>query len=509
MLRLESFLRWFSGLTLALFLVAAVMRGSVNPAGAHGHRQMDTLGMSLAWALDFRREGLSAVASSLLHPRILQRSLSSGVNASEFPLLNFLTFPGFILAGPHGGAFLATLFVLLVNVLAATRFLPRLFRSLGHEIPDWQAWIAYLAVASVEFQLAIAMPEGLAFPLLIAGLALLLESRLLAAVIALALAVAVKPTAVVGFLVLAAAWPAMDRARRARGLLVLGAALLFPAWWYAVHAGELRALGGGGPQIFAPARLAPLERLAEVGAWGSLRLVARQIHEWQFPIFTGWLWVALALVHAQAALVAFLAGLIGVILMDGAHLWNHAYYFFGAGAISLVVIARILARTLEKQRAVHLLCLALLLWGGVYGVRNQIWVFARTAPEAWWRQADQVRALLEPDADLVTDDRDLCPTKLFFAGRTGTIAQELSTICRGEGFRARKINFLVDHDTWLAHAADRGSCLAQSRLLGEVRSAFARWRVLSWGPALTSVQPVAASSEPSKSSEGRSSSRRN
>jgi hypothetical protein len=262
--------------------------------------------------------------------------------------------------------------------------------------------------------------------------------------------------------------------------LALGAALIFPAWWYAVHVPAILALRDG-PQIFAVGKFAPFAKLAEVGLAGGVALIWRQLNQWQFPIFTGLLWVPVVLATDRRLFLGLIAMLLGAIALDGAHIWEHAYYFFGASLMSLILIGRALARLARfESRAVRVwvrgFCVFSLVWGLAYGIRNNVWVTART--QDWWTLAAPIREALPGAGHLVTDDVTLTPTKLLLMGRTGTIGTgRLADICRMPGYRDISPNlvYVIDRETYDREKLQDRSCLALGVLLQSARTEFGEW----------------------------------
>ena len=126
--------------------------------------------MSIAFAEQFRERGFAAL-DFLIYPRILQRGFLDGVNASEFPLLNVIGGVGFLISSnPWVGVFLTSLMILLLNLYVAYSCLPRLLRAWKVEVSGAICLLFWFAGSTLASQSNVVMPEGIAFPLVIAGI---------------------------------------------------------------------------------------------------------------------------------------------------------------------------------------------------------------------------------------------------------------------------------------------------------------------------------------------------
>lgn len=471
-----------SAILLSFYLGSAAYRAWINPSGAHGQRQLDTAGMSLALALDFQSEGGHAFYRSAFFPRILNRGLSSGVNAVEFPVLNLLTAPFFFL-GPHWGNFLSSLGILILNLIVGLIFVPRWLALWGASLPRIVGTLIYFSIPSIESQAVVVMPEGLSFPLLVIGATWFCEDlshgflQCFKGIALLGLAIAVKPTASIGLLAVVGYLVVTKRKRTEVFLACFGLvlALLFPGWWYGIHVQEILKQVDG-LQIFARAKFEPFSKLQEVGFWGAIQLGVRQINLWQFPIYTGMVWVAWAMIREKFLLTLLCASLLAAISLDGAHIWHHAYYFFGAGLVSLSLMAKWCSAGKGKWGELYF---TLICWGVLYGVRTNIWVASRT-PD-WWSLAQAMRVETPPEAHWISDDT-VDPTKLFFMGKRGEgVGEQVVEICRSPEYRDRSIIFIVDD--WIPRSKTGSQdCLAQSQVLKEYATPFSKWRLSLWEP---------------------------
>lgn|GEM_PF-3559243 len=417
--------RWFKSLFGALAIVyfaTSLLRFVVHPSGSHTHRQSDTIGMSMEFAQDLKERGLVAL-DFIAYPKILQKGLKDGINASEFPLLGFLTGPFFLVGKPELGIFISCLSLLLFNFFTAGFFLPRFLSFYGVKISGSSALLLYLATATLAHQTNVLMPEGLAFPMLLMGMTLLLEAdrnrrryflELIPGIILCNLAIAVKPTVILGlgaYLIIA----------RAGAIGPILASLILTLFWYAFHVKAILAFAQG-PQIFAQAQFSPVDRLREVGFSRLGLLMSRETFNGQFPMFTGWLWIACAVWKKEWKIIlAYVVALVAAIALDGNHIIFHSYYFIGTSFFALILIARVLAET-RNHSGLHLALTLTLIWGAAYSIRENVWTWARDSDyfrKSQWETAEKARALIPKTAHLVTDDGPY-PLKLLLIGRSGT-----------------------------------------------------------------------------------------
>jgi hypothetical protein len=448
--------------------------------------------MSLVFAEEMKTRGPAAL-DFLLYPKLLRRGLSSGVNATEFPLLNLATGPLF-LAGPRPGVFLSCLLVLALNLWAAARFLPRLLEAWGAPTPVGVCLLLWFGIECLSGQSAIFMPEGAAFPLTLMGVVHLLDpsggkGRIAAGAALCGIGLAVKPTMV---LVLgAAAFLPLVREGHRRRWIPLGAgfllSLVLPAWWYGFHAARIRAVADG-PQYFAPATFSPLAKFAEVGWADGTGLVLREALSGQFPLFTGWLFLIVALLLKERRLVGlYLLSLVAVIGLDGRHLLQHQYYFMGSAVFTAILVARMLGAA-RPSPALRTALLLLLCWGVAYNVRVNAWNWARSTEGGRsdpWALGAQARALIPVDAHLVTDDGDY-PHKMLLIGRSGSTSEKgpFAPPCE-DGYLDRRLAIVSE----TAPPPGAFPCGRGIRMEREVSAGRWKWRV-------TLVEPREAGGNP-------------
>src|SRR5947207_1660778 len=113
--------KWLSRIVIvgiSLFIITSIQRFSVHPSGGHTQRQSDSIGMSMAFAEELKTRGLGAF-DFFIYPKVLQKGPYDGINASEFPLLNVLIGPLFLLGSPWLGVFLGSLLVLIIHLITA------------------------------------------------------------------------------------------------------------------------------------------------------------------------------------------------------------------------------------------------------------------------------------------------------------------------------------------------------------------------------------------------------
>ncbi|MGK5085591.1 hypothetical protein WDW37_20065 [Bdellovibrionota bacterium FG-1] len=418
------------GVSLALlFSVTAIQRFWVHPSGGHTHRQAVTIGMSIAFAEEVRARGLAAL-DFLIYPRVLERGLLDGINASEFPLLNVITGPFFLISTPWVGVFLTSLMILLFNLYVAYVYLPRFLRAWNVEVSGPICLLLWLTGATLATQVNTIMPEGFAFPLVVMGMVQLLESQnkksqFVAGVVLCTLGIAVKPTVVVSLGAIAVL-PWLVRERKAQWKALLFGCVLsvvFPGWWYAIHAKTILSFAQG-PQVFMLADFNPLKKLGEVGFSGLAFLLRREPYQGELPIFVGWFFVIAGWVLGEWKVVGlYFLSLIAATSLDGPHIYVHYYYFIGTCIFAIVLMARVMA-ALQPHRFFKTLAIVFLAWGVAYNIRGNVWVWARDS-RYWkvnfWDMGRQAASEIDRSDHLITDDTPF-PLKLLWIGRSGTAA---------------------------------------------------------------------------------------
>ena len=448
---------------LVLFIVSAVMRFSVHPSGGHTFRQADTIGMCIAFAEDLQTRGLQGL-EFLLYPRLLQKGLLDGINATEFPLLDVLGGFFFLGGNPWFGVMCTSFLILALNLWTGFTFLPRFLKFWNVEIPNILGVTLWLCAGSVAAQTTVIMPEGLAFPLVIIGMVLLLENRkigriassffsakLILGALFCSLGVAVKPTALIalGAILPLLLFSKQFQHRRTPLLLTLAISLIFPVWWYTVHARYIISFAQG-PQIVPLAHLDPLGKLREAGFEGIKNLVLREgfYGEGQYPIYFGWFFLATALALKEYLLIVFyLMAIVATISLDGLHLNQHAYYFIGAAAFSFPLMARVFGGS-QKHPILKKMTVALILWGLLYETRTNIWIWARDSQmgtQDLWALGTQARRIIPATDHLATDDGDY-PQKMLFIGRSGTkLVSSPFEICKNSLYNNFPLTLVTDN----------------------------------------------------------------
>lgn len=435
-------------LLISLFFLTAIQRFWVHPSGGHTHRQADTIGMSMAFAEQVRERGVSAF-DFLFYPRILQHGLLDGINAAEFPLLNVIGGFGFLLSSdPWVGVFISALMILMLNFFVAFFSLPKVLRAWQVDTEGAICLLFWFAGSTVAAQSAVIMPEGVAFPLVIAGMAELLDSRsriihFVFGVFLCTLGIAVKPTAVIAMGALLALPVFVEVQRKFWRRFSLGfiLSLVFPAWWYTVHAKSILNFAQG-PQIFALAHFNPLERLRELGFSDVFWLMRREAYQGQFPMFVGWLFLVLAgLMREWVPIVLYLVSLLFAMALDGEHIKAHYYYFIGSSIFSVLVMARVYG-LVKSQPVIKAFLLIVLSWGVIYNIRGNIWVWARDSMY-WkvnlWDMGSEARKIIDRQYHLVTDD-GAYPLKLLFIGRSGSaFGGNVYQACSQDEYRHRPL----------------------------------------------------------------------
>jgi hypothetical protein len=401
-----------------------------QPNGGHAWRQSSTIAMSLAFAVEAQHRGITAL-DFLIYPRILDRGVTNGIAICEFPLLNVLTGPFFMFLSPQTAAFVSSFLVLLMNIWTAFRFLPRYFRAWGCDLSPQIVLLMWFGFFRLGEQSVIFMPEGLAFPLTLIGIVYLLENNPLKSawwvgVLVAGLGLSVKPTMVV-VLAAGATAPLFQKEQWKHVVGMWGGcilALVFPAWWYGIHAGQLGIMSDA-PQYYAPATFHPLARLEEIGWWDGLRLAFEETNAGSFPIYTGLFFVVAALSCWEIGLLGlYILALVLCMALDGRHIIVHRYYFLGLNAISLVIAAKVLSKP-GMRSGFQTFFICLLVGGMLFNMRTNLWCWAHGSHEgktSIWRLGEAAKQLMPENAMLITDDGLGFPYKLMHIGCLGTTA---------------------------------------------------------------------------------------
>lgn len=466
-------------LFFAVFAVSVAVRAYYHPSGGHAQRQSDTIGMSISLASDLKTGGVLSWFDFAAYPKVLQRGLMDGVNASEFPLLNLLSCP-FFLIGPHSGTWITSFLLFLFSIFAAFVILPRFFRLWAIDLPPWLCAMIYFAGGSLAEQSHLVMPESFAFNLVLIGTTFILESRTKytwSGPILCALGIAAKPTVVIVLAVLPL-WVLIYRPKRdviwklfASG----GAALVFPFYWYDVHGPAILHAGTHGPQIFALAKFEPLKRWSEVTLSAVPWLIWRNFNTDHFPFWTGALWIALSLYFREFLFfAAYVVACLFAISLDGTHIWIHPYYFIGCSIFSVLLMGRMMQRLRGQNIRFMAVALIALFWGLGYNTRINVWITARD--HNLWRLGEQARVVAGNDL-LITDDI-YYPDKLLRMGSPGAIlGEEAVNACENPRYAHQAISVLVDRAL-----ADRpGPCRGKWSSEMLITEPYAEWVLLRRG----------------------------
>ena len=386
--------------------------------------------MSIEFAEQIRERGLAAL-DFLIYPRVLQRGLLDGINASEFPLLNVVGGGGFLISSnPWIGVFFTSLLVLLLNLYAAYFCLPKLLKAWKVEVNAVFCLLFWLAGGTLASQVSTIMPEGIAFPLVIVGIVQFLEfkrkfRRFALGVVLCSLGIAAKPTVVIALGAVAVLPLLLNEYRAQWKKILLGCVLsvLFPAWWYTVHARHILSFAQG-PQIFALAGFNPFTKLNEVGWNGLFSLLRREPYQGQLPMFVGWFFIIAGLLLGEwIPVTLYLLSLVAATSLDGAHIYVHGYYFIGTCVFAMILMARVLG-AVQNRRHLTALTIVFLAWGVLFNIRGNVWVWARDS-QYWrvnlWNMGVEARKVIDSNHHLITDDGPY-PQKLLFIGRSGTAA---------------------------------------------------------------------------------------
>ncbi len=469
---------------ISIFVATSLQRFSIHPSGAHTYRQSDTIGMSMMFAQELQTRGIAAL-DFIIYPQVLQKGLSDGINASEFPLLNVITGPFYLFGSPWMGVFLSSLFILLLNLYTSYHYLPRLLRFWKVEIDGKMGMLLWFAAPTLAQQTNTIMPEGLAFPLMIIGICLILRApqkwnQSLLGILFCNLGVAVKPTLIITLAgVIALLIIKENRKYSLRYVMATLMSIVLPAYWYTVHAKNILSFAQG-PQIFALAHFDPLTQLKEVGLTGVLGLMKDQLNQGGLPMFVGWIWVVVALLSREwIPLLLYLLALIAAICLDGTHIAVHSYYFIGTCLFSLLLMTRVLART-QKHLALHRFLFILLIWGVIYNIRLNVWTWARDS-HYWhvdfWKMGEKANALIPHSYHLVSDDGPY-PQRMLFIGRSGTIGRDHPwAICDHPNYSQLPLAIVSENKPLPATF-----CEGRTLEIRSIRTSFAKWLVVLASP---------------------------
>jgi hypothetical protein len=305
-----------------LFAGFAVFLPLVHP---HIWRQVDTLGVSLRYWLRWTVESPSPWP---LLPAVLHSGDSSGIMAMEWPLLNILAAPLFAL-GPAWGTALARGLVLALNLLLVLWNL-RIWKGQtpgGVDASRSFRWMPLIGLGLVFFPKFI--PDGIAMLLVLAGTGLLYQkkARSWAGLLLLA-GFLMKPTSVIVLALLLLSPTLIEILRYA--LPPITGAFGLTVLYYMKGTRWIQSLGGG----------ESLYRVEPQNPWLALREFLSQLPQLAdlflqgLSFYAGLPLLILLMIMGRIrtrGLLWFLLLLqvLAIALLDGAHSFQHRYYFMG------------------------------------------------------------------------------------------------------------------------------------------------------------------------------------
>ena len=461
-------------------LLSSLPRVLVHPSGPHTFRQSDTIGMGMAFADDLETRGWRAL-DYLAYPKILEKGLKDGINAMEFPLLNFLSGFVFLSGFPQASIVLISLLILTLNFWTAYRFLPRYLAQWGVQATPLECTLLWFCSSTLALQSNVIMPEGLSYPLTFMGLTLLLDARPRRAWAALliGLGIAVKPTSIIALTALPFLLWKQHRLKKSWPLLLWAALpILFAAWWFTAHAHSIVSWASG-PQIVPLVRFDPWGQLVGTGWRGILLILQHELREGPFPIFFGMFFLGAAVVLGEFWLVAgYLASVLAVVALAGFHILFHPYYIIGATAFTLPLLARVImglrGRTLLRRLAHTVACVAIA-WGLLYAIRWNIWTWARDSQlgrVSGWEQGRLAREAIPKRYHLIIPDGQF-PQTLLYIARTGTITEgDPFAVCAQPEYQRLPVAIVMGAD------APVGNCHRAPSRTQLIESSFSRWKIV-------------------------------
>jgi hypothetical protein len=304
----------------------------------HVWRQMDTLGVSLRYWLRWTVEAKSPWP---LLPAILHSGDSSGLMAMEWPLLNLLAAPLYF-AGPSWGTTLARALVFVLNI-SLVLWNIRLWHGLTpggvNAARSWR-WMPIMGLGLVFFPKFI--PDATAMLLVLAATAYLYQQKnFRVATLLLLCGFLMKPTSVIVLALLLLAprlWPTLSKAAPAVGLAfaaTLAYYLQGTRWIQSLAGGEsLYRLEPQHPLLALQEFLSDVPQLMDLFLQGLSfyaglpLLLFISILGRTRPLMR--LWFLLLL---QVLAIAFL---------DGAHSFQHRYYFMGTLPLLCLLLQAVL-----------------------------------------------------------------------------------------------------------------------------------------------------------------------
>jgi len=308
----------------------------------HVWRQIDTLGVSLRYWL---RWTVEAGSPWPLLPAVLHSGDGSGLMAMEWPLLNLLAAPLFI-AGPSWGTALARALVFALNITLVLWNI-RLWHGLTpggvNASRSWR-WMPLMGLGLVFFPKFI--PDATAMLLVLAASAYLYQHKNYPVATLLLLGgLLMKPTSVIVLALLLLAprlWPTLRKALPAIGLAFAITAAYYlkgTRWIQSLAIGEsLYRVDPQNPWLALHEFLSDVPQLADLFLQGLSfyagvpLLLLITIMGRTRPLFSLWLLLLLQV--------------LTIALLDGAHSFQHRYYFMG----TLPLICLLLQAALDDLR---------------------------------------------------------------------------------------------------------------------------------------------------------------
>jgi hypothetical protein len=291
----------------------------------HVWRQIDTLGVSLRYWLRWTVEPDS---SWPLLPAVLHSGDGSGLMAMEWPLLNILTAPAFHF-GPAWGTTLARALVFALN-MGLLLWNLRLWRGLspgGIDASRSFRWMPLLGLGLIFFPKFI--PDASAMLLVLAGTSYLYRrTRGGWATLLLLTGFLMKPTSVITLALLLLA-PALFTTLR-YALLPIGSAFALTVVYYMKGTRWIQSLAGG----------ESLYRVDPQNPWQALLGFLRELPQLGdlflqgLSFYAGLPLLLLLMIIGKTRPLLRLWGLLllqvlAIALLDGAHSYQHRYYFMG------------------------------------------------------------------------------------------------------------------------------------------------------------------------------------
>jgi hypothetical protein len=304
------------------FAGVAVFLPLVHP---HIWRQVDTLGVSLRYWL---RWTVEAPSPWPLLPAVLHSGDSSGIMAMEWPFLNILAAPLFAF-GPAWGTALARGLVLALNIILLLWNM-KIWKGQtpgGVEASRSFRWMPLIGLGLVFFPKFI--PDALAMLFVLAGTGFLYQKKRRGwATLLLLLGLLMKPTSVI-VLALLLLSPTLIQVLRF-ALPSIGGAFVLTVLYYMKGTRWIQSLGGS----------ESLYRVEPQNPWVSVQEFFSNVPQLADLMLQGLAFYAglplllflmmLGRIRPLGRLwLLLLLQILAIALLDGAHSFQHRYYFMG------------------------------------------------------------------------------------------------------------------------------------------------------------------------------------